>query len=78
MPTTWKDRLVGGIIATAALVVFGGGGAASAIPEPAPSPAPMTSGYDRPCELTRVGDQLVRCDDLTGTGAPAPSWVPEQ
>jgi hypothetical protein len=27
--------------------------------------------------LTRIGDQLVRGDDLTGTGAPASPWVPE-
>jgi hypothetical protein len=30
------------------------------------------------CPLERVGDQLVRCDNLTGAGAVAPPWVPEQ
>lgn len=29
------------------------------------------------CALTRIGTQFVRCDDLTGAGVPAPSWVPE-
>ena len=30
------------------------------------------------CLLERIGDQLVRCDNLTGAGAVAPPWVPEQ
>ena len=29
------------------------------------------------CPMERIGDQLVRCDTLTGTGADAPAWVPE-
>jgi hypothetical protein len=29
------------------------------------------------CPLERVGTQFVRCDNLTGAGVPAPSWVPE-
>lgn len=38
--------------------------------------------YDGPsfenCLLTRIGTQLVRCDNLTGAGVPAPPWIPEQ
>ncbi|KRE91875.1 hypothetical protein [Arthrobacter sp. Soil764] len=30
------------------------------------------------CPLERIGTQLVRCDNLTGTGVDAPSWIPEQ
>ncbi|MDP9887381.1 hypothetical protein [Pseudarthrobacter enclensis] len=30
------------------------------------------------CPLERIGTQLVRCDNLTGTGAEAPFWIPEQ
>ncbi len=30
------------------------------------------------CELERVGTQLVRCDDLTGNGATAPTYIPER
>lgn len=30
------------------------------------------------CPLTRVGTQLVRCDDLTGNGVSAPLWIPER
>ncbi|MGO4237237.1 hypothetical protein [Pseudarthrobacter sp. YAF2] len=38
--------------------------------------------YDGPsfenCALTRIGTQLVRCDNLTGAGVTAPLWIPEQ
>lgn len=30
------------------------------------------------CPLERIGSQLVRCDNLTGGGVVAPSWIPEQ
>ena len=37
-----------------------------------------TSPYDfSNCPLTRIGTQFVRCDNLTGNGVSAPSWVPE-
>jgi hypothetical protein len=40
----------------------------------------LTSGTSvssgTPCPLRRVGDRLVRCDDLTGAGVPAPAWIP--
>ena len=29
------------------------------------------------CPLERIGDQFVRCDDLTGAGASAPDFVLE-
>jgi hypothetical protein len=32
--------------------------------------------YEPNCPLRRVGDHLVRCDNLTGAGVPAPIWVP--
>lgn len=48
-------------------------------------PAPATAGYDEEvlntyvdCPLERIGTQLVRCDNLTGAGVDAPSWIPEQ
>jgi hypothetical protein len=28
------------------------------------------------CPLERLGDQLVRCDNLTGNGGPAPWFIP--
>jgi len=30
------------------------------------------------CPLERLGDQFVRCDNLTGAGVAAPAFVPEQ
>lgn len=50
---------------------------ASARPEPGPPPPYTTSPstQQQACPLTRLGAQLVRCDDLTGAGAPAPLWV---
>jgi hypothetical protein len=35
------------------------------------------SSYEHNCPLRRVGNQLVRCDNLTGAGVSAPHWVPE-
>lgn len=29
------------------------------------------------CPLERIADQFVRCDNLTGDGVPAPSYVPQ-
>jgi len=39
-------------------------------------PLPTERAYPH-CLLERLDDQLVRCDDLTGNGAPAPAVVPE-
>jgi hypothetical protein len=43
--------------------------------EPAPEDSGINIGY---CPLTRIGTQLVRCDNLTGADVPAPYWIPEQ
>lgn len=48
--------------------------AASPLADP-PAPAPASPSQ---CLLERVGVQYVRCDDLTGLGAAAPEWIPEQ
>lgn len=32
----------------------------------------------RNCAVQRIDGQLIRCDVLTGTGAPAPLWVPKR
>ncbi|MGX5715452.1 hypothetical protein [Arthrobacter sp. MAHUQ-56] len=47
------------------------------------APAWTASGSDTlttyvDCPLERIGTQLVRCDNLTGAGAAAPYWIPEQ
>jgi hypothetical protein len=41
-----------------------------------PDPTPATAFADS-CPLRRIGTQLVRCDNLTGAGVRAPSWIPE-
>ncbi|QGN57773.1 hypothetical protein [Nostocoides sp. HKS02] len=41
-------------------------------------PASAQVTYDDICPLTRLGTQLVRCDNLTGNGATAPLWVPQR
>ena len=52
---------------------------ASARQEPGPrftiaSTTPHRDGF---WPLTRMGTQLVRCDNLTGSGITAPIWIPQ-
>lgn len=55
-------------------------GNAWARPDPGnPAPSNLSPARSYPhCPLERIGRQLVRCDNLTGTGVPAPLAVPEQ
>jgi hypothetical protein len=41
-------------------------------PRDAPADPPPTTR----CALERVDDRFVRCDDDSGAGQPAPSWIP--
>ena len=52
--------------------------AAPARQDPGGPPVESTQQVFPQCPLQRIGQQLVRCDSLTGAGVPAPSWVPEQ
>lgn len=46
---------------------------------PGPNPMPETSNTAASrCSLERIGTQFVACDNLTGNGVRAPSWIPEQ
>jgi hypothetical protein len=47
-------------------------GAAASPPE-----RPPGTTFADSCPLQRIGTQLVRCDNLTGSGVRAPSWIPE-
>jgi hypothetical protein len=47
-----------------------------ALPALSTSSAPTRT--DHPCWLSRVGTQLVRCDNLTGDAVPAPRWLPQR
>lgn len=42
-----------------------------------PGPAVARIDPDGNCPLRRIDRQLVRCDNLTGAGVPAPLYVPE-
>lgn len=63
---------------TVAVIAVSVAGPADARQDPG-TPNLSTSAIQptRHCPLTRVATQFVRCDDLTGAGVPAPSWVPE-
>lgn len=50
--------------------------ASSARPEPGPTVT--RGGHADACLLERVGSQFVRCDDLTGNGVPAPTFIAER
>lgn len=62
-----------------AIFIVGGSAAPVAAAEhpgsPTQSQPSLGSGN---CLLMRVGDQYVRCDNFTGAGVPAASWIPEQ
>ena len=42
-----------------------------------PPDPPQRTAFADGCPLRRIGTQLVRCDNLTGSGVRAPSWIPE-
>jgi hypothetical protein len=65
-------------LAAGVLLASAVAGSASARPESPPEPPSVQSVRLGECPLTRIDDQFVRCDDLTGAGVPAPSWIPEQ
>lgn len=70
---------ISAVVAVAgATLALAAAGSATARPEPAPTPPSVQSERLGECPLARVGTQFVRCDDLTGAGVPAPSWIPEQ
>ncbi|GAA2024009.1 hypothetical protein GCM10009819_03580 [Agromyces tropicus] len=70
------------VASAAALLTAIAAAPAVARPEPGPEPAPAVVAVERAdapvCLLERIDAQFVRCDDLTGAGVPAPSWIPEQ
>ena len=64
--------------ATAAATIIAGLAAIPATARPDPGePVPVLFPSDGNCSISRIDTQLVRCDDLTGGGIPAPLWVPE-
>jgi hypothetical protein len=45
--------------------------------QPAPHRSIGFSDSSLTCPLSRIDRQLVRCDNLTGAGVPAPLFIPE-
>jgi hypothetical protein len=60
------------------LVLAVGAPSAAAKPDPGGSGSVVTTTLHPYCPLERVDTHLVRCDDLTGAGVPAPLFIPEQ
>ena len=76
--TTTHRRIAGLAAALTLGILVPATGPAAAIPEPGPMPSASSSAHRvGSCALERVHQQLVRCDDLTGAGAPAPASIPE-
>ncbi len=72
---TRAAALAGGLLLTALVTA----GPAAASPDPGdPARSDRNTMTPLQCSLERVGTQLVRCDDLTGAGATAPTYVPER
>jgi hypothetical protein len=67
-------RRSGAVVAGVLLLLTGWLPVAAASPPLDPS-QPIAFGND--CPLRRIGTQFVRCDNLTGAGVRAPSWIPE-
>jgi hypothetical protein len=75
------SRVGAALLLSAALAVIGGLPVA-AQPDDGRGAQPGTPRVvavydDRDCPLRRIDRQLVRCDNLTGAGVPAPSFIPE-
>jgi hypothetical protein len=70
---TMHGRRICAIGAGVLLVLSGWLPAATASP---PDP-PQGTAFAHGCPLQRIGTQLVRCDNLTGAGVRAPTWIPE-
>lgn len=65
--------------AAATFVLIGVGAVPSAArPDPGFSAAHAAVEAREGCPLERVGPQYTRCDDLTGNGVPAPTWIPQR
>jgi hypothetical protein len=67
-------------LAVSAALAGGGALPAAAGPDDGRTPGAhriVVLNADQNCPLRRLDRQFVRCDNLTGAGVPAPSYVPE-
>ncbi|WP_404382555.1 hypothetical protein LL946_16410 [Knoellia locipacati] len=74
--TRRAPRIAAALCATSFLLAVGAT-SASARPDPGQRHGVSVEASTPRCTLHRVVTQYARCDDLTGNGVSAPSWVPE-
>jgi hypothetical protein len=78
-----NSRLARIATTTAILIMLAGSAAVPAAARPLDPDPPIATRKitfpDSPwrCPLLRIDRQLVRCDNLTGAGVPAPLFIPE-
>jgi hypothetical protein len=73
-PTRRSAAAAAGLVALAVLTAPA---TATARPDPGTTVQASPAPAETACQLRRIGDQLVVCDNLTGAGVTAPPWVPE-
>lgn len=75
--THHNHRLLAAAAAALVLTGLSAGPSAARLDAGPPAASVSVPSQDR-CPLERVGQQFIRCDDLTGNGVPAPAWIPER
>lgn len=73
-----RIRRAWGAVATATFIVAVAAMPAGARQDPGQSDPPGPAAGVHFCPLERVDTQYVACDNQTGNGVPAPSWVHER
>ena len=76
--STHHSRIIGATATALAMCALLATTAAPASAKLDAGPALERQATPASCPLERVGTQLVRCDDLTGNGQPAPQWIPQR
>jgi hypothetical protein len=74
---TWRIATAAAILTVVAGSIAVPAAAKPLDPDPAPAHGIAFPDSPRRCPLRRIDRQLVRCDNLTGAGVPAPLFIPE-
>lgn len=67
-----------GFVGTALLLALYVPASAMAKEDPGGPVTTLSETVGTDCALEGIGEQLVRCDSLTGAGVKAPEWVPQR
>ena len=70
-------RIIRNVAPIAAALIVIGLGATPSLARPDPGNDIDRANHVGERVLERVGTQRIRCDNLTGNGVPAPSYIPE-